>query len=97
MSVAHNRFCAVKYRTGWSMKMIPWHRQVLSLVYGLGVMLIALWALQQGSGPYVILGVVGMSMLTLMLIFGVEIDEIRVLDKVQITFTDTGDDENGSE
>jgi len=75
------------------MKMIPWYRQVLSLVYGLGVMLIALWALQQGSGPYVILGVVGMSMLTLMLIFGVEIDEIRVLDKVQITFTDTQDDD----
>ena len=98
MSVAHNRFCAVKYRTGWSMQMIPWYRQVLSLVYGLGVMLIALWALQQGSGPYVILGVVGMSMLTLMLIFGVEISEIRVLDKVEITFTETGfDDENDSE
>jgi hypothetical protein len=61
-------------------------------------MLIALWALQQGTGPYVILGVVGMSMLTLMLIFGVEIDEIRVLDKVQITFTETGgDDKQGEE
>jgi hypothetical protein len=61
-------------------------------VYGLGVMAIAMWALRQGSGPTVVLGVVGMSMLTLLLIFGVEIDEIRVLDKVQITFTD--DDNN---
>jgi len=73
------------------MQMIPWYRQVISLVYGLGVIMIALWALEQGTGPYVILGVVGMSMLTLMLIFGVEIDEIRVLDKVKVTFTDTSD------
>ena len=91
MSVARNAFCAVEYRTRWSMKMIPWYRQVISLVYGLGVILIALWALEQGGGPYVILGVVAMSMLTLMLIFGIEIDEIRVLDKVQIDFTNTSD------
>jgi hypothetical protein len=31
-----------------------------------------------------------MSMLTLMLIFGVEIDRVRVLDKVEIEFTDGG-------
>lgn len=69
--------------------MMPWYRQVLSLIYGLGVMLIALWALEQGQGPYVILGVVAMSMLTLTLIFGVEIDHVRLLDKVEIEFTDT--------
>ena len=91
MSVARNAFCSVEYRTRWSMKMIPWYRQVISLVYGLGVILIALWALEQGTGPYVILGVVAMSMLTLMLIFGIEIDEIRVLDKIQIDFTNTRD------
>ena len=76
------------------MQMIPWYRQVISLVYGLGVIMIALWALEQGTGPYVILGVVGMSMLTLMLIFGVEISEIRLLDKLEITFTDTTDGSN---
>jgi hypothetical protein len=92
MSVAHNRFCAVKYRTGWSMKMIPWYRQVLSLVYGLGVMLIALWALQQGSGPTVVLGVVGMSMLTLMMIFGVEIESVTIGNVGEIQFTDTSED-----
>ena len=91
MSVARNAFCSVEYRTRWSMQMIPWYRQVISLVYALGVILIALWALEQGTGPYVILGVVAMSMLTLMLIFGIEIDEIRVLDKVQIDFTNTRD------
>ena len=91
MSVARNAFCSVEYRTRWSMQMIPWYRQVISLVYGLGVIMIALWALEQGTGPYVILGVVAMSMLTLMLIFGIEIDEIRVLDKVQIDFTNTSD------
>ena len=97
MSVARNAFCAVEYRTRWSMKMIPWYRQVISLVYGLGVILIALWALEQGTGPYVILGVVSMSMLTLMLIFGVEISEIRVMDKVQIDFTDTTTDDDTDE
>ena len=91
MSVARNAFCSVQYRTRWSMQMIPWYRQVISLVYGLGVIMIALWALEQGAGPYVILGVVAMSMLTLMLIFGVEIDRIQVLDKIQIDFTDTSD------
>jgi len=56
--------------------MIPWHRQVISLIYGIGVIMIALWALEQGQGRFVVLGVVGMSMLTLMLIFGVEISEV---------------------
>lgn len=71
--------------------MIPWYRQVLSLIYGLGVMLISLWALEQGTGgSWMILGVVGMSFMTLMLIFGVEISEITVMDRVRIDFTDTG-------
>jgi hypothetical protein len=74
------------------MQMIPWYRQVLSLVYGLGVMLIALWALEQGSGPYVVLGVVAMSCLTLMLIFGVEINEIVLMDRIKIDFSNTSDD-----
>ena len=52
-------------------------------------MLIALWAIKQGQGPWVILGVVAMSCLTLLLIFGVEIDTIKVGDKLQIDFTDT--------
>ena len=73
------------------MQMIPWYRQVISLVYGLGVIMISLWALEQGTGPYVVLGVVAMSMLTLMLIFGIEISEIQVMDRVRIEFTDTSD------
>lgn len=73
--------------------MIPWYRQLLSLIYGLGVMLIALWAIENGSGPWLILGVVGMSMLTLMLIFGVEINHVQVsLDGFDVDFTDTGGD-----
>ena len=72
------------------MKMIPWHRQVISLIYGIGVIMIALWALKQGQGPYVVLGVVGMSMLTLMLIFGVEIDSVRIGNVGEIQFTNTG-------
>ena len=91
MSVTRTRLCTVRYRFKWkwSLDMISWYRQVLSLVYGLGVMLIALWAIKQGQGPWMILGVVGMSCLTLLLIFGVEIDTIKVGDKVQIDFTDT--------
>lgn len=89
MSVVRTHNCTVVYR--WDFDMIPWYRQVLSLVYGLGVMLIALWALEQGQGPWVILGVVAMSMITLLLIFGVEIDNIKYGDKV-INFTNTSDD-----
>lgn len=78
--------------------MIPWYRQLISLIYGLGVILIAVWALEQGQGQFVILGVVGMSMLTLLLIFGVEVSEVKVGDRVHIEFTETsknpgGDDE----
>jgi uncharacterized membrane protein len=69
--------------------MIPWYRQLLALIYGVGVVMIALWALEQGSGPYVILGVVGMSLMTLLLIFGVEVSEVRVGDYVMIDFTET--------
>jgi hypothetical protein len=73
------------------------HRQVLSLVYGVAVTAIAVLALNQGSSPTVIVSVVGMSMLTLMLIFGVEIDTIRVLDKVEIQFTDGSDHQTDSD
>jgi len=91
MSVARTRICSVKYRINpkWKMDMIPWHRQVISLIYGIGVIMIALWALEQGQGPYVVLGVVGMSMLTLMLIFGVEISEVHIGNVGYIEFTET--------
>lgn len=107
MSVARTKHCTVEYR--WSLDMIPWYRQVISLIYGLGVILIALWALEQGSSPVVILGVVGMSLLTLLLIFGVEVDHVDIMDgRFHINFTETddsplrarsgrGDDENGDE
>lgn len=91
MSVARTRYCTVRYR--WSVHMIPWYRQLISLVYGVGVILIALWALEQGQGPSVILGVVAMSMLTLTLIFGIEINEITIMDKLKIDFKNSGDDE----
>lgn len=88
MSVTHFNRCRIQYE--WCFPMIPWYRQVISLIYGLGVIMIALWALEQGQGPYVILGVVGMSMVTLLLIFGIEIDEISVGDRIHIDFTETG-------
>jgi len=99
MSVAHTRFFSVEYRINpkWNMEMIPWHRQLISLIYGIGVIMIALWALEQGSGPYVVLGVVGMSMLTLMLIFGVEIDSITIGNVGEIEFTDTSSGDSQSD
>jgi hypothetical protein len=67
------------------------HRQLLALVYGLAVTTLALWALRHGGqSPTVIISVVTMSMLTLMLIFGVEIDRIQILDKIVIVFSDNG-------
>lgn len=96
MSVATTRGIAVEYRINprWEVKMIPWHRQLISLIYGIGVIMIALWALEQGQGPWVILGVVGMSFLTLMLIFGVEIDSVRIGNVGEIQFTDTSGNNN---
>jgi len=93
MSVTRTKHVAVRYRYNWgfNVQMIPWHRQVISVIYALGVIMIALWALEQGQGRFVVLGVVGMSMLTLMLIFGVEIDTVRVGNLGKIEFTDTRD------
>lgn len=98
MSVAQISQFRVQYRFNkrFAMKMIPWHRQVISLIYGIGVIMIALWALKQGNGPYVVLGVVGMSMLTLMMIFGVEVQEIQIGNVGQIVFSDTQDTRNES-
>jgi hypothetical protein len=78
--------------------MIPWWRQLLSLVFGLGVMLIALYAIREGSGPVVILGTAGLSMLTLLLIFGIEVDDISIAgDYVVINFSDTTHEDGGED
>ena len=69
--------------------MIPWYRQLLALVFGVGVMIISVWAIDQGNGGILISSVAGMSFLTLLLIFGVEVDTIKIGDKVRINFTDT--------
>jgi hypothetical protein len=69
--------------------MTTWYRQLLSTIYGVGVMLIALWALEQGSGPTVVLGVVGMSMLTLMMIFGIEVDSVKFGELARVEFSNT--------
>lgn len=58
--------------------MIPWYRQLLALVFGGGVMLIALWAIEQGSGPVMIGAVAIMAFVSLLLMFGVEIDQVQI-------------------
>jgi len=58
--------------------MIPWYRQAIALVFGLGVMLIALWAIEQGTGTVLIGSIAGMAFLTLLLIFGVEVDRVEI-------------------
>jgi len=95
MSVARTRNCTVVYR--WDFTMIPWYRQLLALVFGLGVMLIALWGIDQGSGPVLIGSVAGMAFLSLLLIFGIEVDSITIGDKVQIDFTSTNITESVTE
>lgn len=60
------------------LNVIPWYRQVISLIFGLGVITIAVWAIDQGSGMIIIAGTAGMAFITLMLIFGIEIDYIEV-------------------
>jgi len=67
---------------------IPWYRQILALVFGMGVMAIALLAIAEGSSMWTIFGVAGMAFLTLLLIFGVEIEYVEV-GRLRIEFTDT--------
>lgn len=76
MSAITTRRFEIQY--GGLIDMIPWYRQVLALVFGLGVMLIALWAIEQGNGRLLIAGVAGMAFTTLLLIFGVEVDQIEI-------------------
>jgi hypothetical protein len=76
--------------------MIPWYRQVLALVLSLGIMLIALWGIDKSPGRYVVLGAMAMSFVTLLLVFGVEIDRIELSVangwlELTIPFTSTGD------
>jgi hypothetical protein len=75
---------------------IPWYRQLLSLIFGLGVILIALWGIDQGSGMVVVLGVAGMAFITLMLLFGIEIDYIEFRGN-RIEFTNTSRDDDTDE
>lgn len=90
MSVARTKHCTIRYRFNfqWSLDMIPWYRQLLALVFGLGVMLIALWGIQQGSGAWLISSVAGMAFLSLLLIFGIEVDTVE-FGKVKIDFSNT--------
>lgn len=76
MSVAHVHRFRIRYR--WCFPVIPWYRQAIALIFGVGVMTIALWAIEQGTGPFLIGGVAGMAFVTLLLIFGVEVDSIEV-------------------
>jgi len=96
MSDTHTQYLSVEYRftPPWRVEMMPWHRQAISFVYGVGVIMIALLALEQGHGKWVILGVVGMSMLTLMLIFGVEIERVQIGRIGRIEFADRNDSSN---
>lgn len=87
MSVAKTRYCRVHWR--WLTGMIPWYRQLLALVFGLGVLLISLWGIDQGNGTILIVSVAGMGFMSLLLIFGIEVDTIEIGEKVQIEFSST--------
>jgi len=86
MSVARSPFVRIQ----WSvLTVIPWYRQLLALVFGIGVMIISVYSIQQGSGAALITTVAGMAFMTLLLIFGIEVDQIEIGDKVVIDFSDT--------
>jgi len=72
-----------------ALTVIPWYRQTLALVFGIGVMIVALYGIPQGESGFVIASIVGMSLLTILLIFGVEVNHIKIGDKIQIDFTNT--------
>lgn len=59
-------------------------------------MAIALLAITEGSGMWTIAGVAGMAFLTLLLIFGVEVDFVEI-GSMRIEFTETTRRENDDE
>jgi hypothetical protein len=75
--------------------MTRWYRQLLSVVYGAAVVAIALLAIKQGSGTITIFGTAAVSMLTLLLIFGVEVDRVQWGDRLVIDFGTDGTDDGG--
>jgi len=78
--------------------MIPWYRQVLSLILSFGIILITLFGIDQSNGMYLIGAAMAMSFLSLLLIFGVEIEEIKVETSfvtVTIPFTNTSPKRRG--
>lgn len=85
MSYHYNRYIRVKWGR---ITVIPWYRQLLALIFGMGVMAIALLAIVEGSSMWVIGGVAGMAFLTLLLIFGVEVDYLEI-GRLHIEFTGT--------
>jgi uncharacterized membrane protein SirB2 len=85
MSTKHKTHLAVKWGR---CTVIPWYRQVLALIFGVGVMIIAVWAIDQGQGMWMIIAVAGMAFTTLLLIFGVEVDYIEIANS-RIEFTNT--------
>jgi len=86
MSVVQYR----SFRCEWRVvQLIPWYRQLLALVFGLGVMIVALFGIEEGESGFVIASIVGMSLLTILLIFGVEVNQIKVGNKIEIDFTNT--------
>lgn len=101
MSAAQTLPCRLRYRTRelkWGLPMIPWYRQLLSLVYGLGIMMIGLYAIDQNSTAWLIGAVVFMSMGTLALVFGVEANHARLTlgdtFEFEVGFTNTGMDKS---
>jgi len=97
MSVVRNRHIQIRY--GGLIDMIPWYRQALAVAFGFGVILIALWSIDQGNNQYIIAGVAVSAMVTLMLLFGIEIEEIHLNIangwlELTIPFTSTGQPRN---
>lgn len=76
--------------------MTTWKRTAILVVYGFLVTMISLWGLEQSNTPATIVVIVVSSFLTIMLVYGVEIDkvdfEIGEFFSGSVTFSPTESD-----
>lgn len=73
---------------------VPWYRSAMALIFGVGVMLIAAWSIYQGEGALLISSVAAMAFTSVLLIFGVEVNQIKVSfgeGEIVLDFTNSDD------
>jgi len=65
------------------------HRKIMGVLFGLAVIALSFFGIAASSGgAFLVVSVIGIAALTLLLIFGIEVNRIEVGDRIVIDFSD---------